>query len=160
MRAALTFLLGWMGIAAALQSFAAQVDPNSGCPPDDPAAHRQRPGEESPDRLQPEECDPTRLPTPTTSPLSGSIPVDRWRIIDALGHPANITDPYNTNNVLKGDRPIWGKDRFSVLTASTTPCSNRGAWPRSSFSTARPRVSMPFSMKGIPSSVPRTISCA
>ena len=55
-----------------------------------------------------------------TSPLSGSIPVDRWRIIDALGHPANITDPYNTNNVLKGDRPIWGKDGFSVLTASTT----------------------------------------
>jgi len=120
MRAALTFLLGWMGIAAALQSFAAQVDPNSGCPPDDPAAHRQRPGEESPDRLQPEECDPTRLPTPTTSPLSGSIPVDRWRIVDALGHPANITDPYNTNNVLKGDRPIWGRDGFSVLTASTT----------------------------------------
>jgi hypothetical protein len=60
------------------------------------------------------------LPTPTTSPLSGSIPVDRWRIIDALGHPANITDPYNTNNVLKGDRPIWGKDGFSVLTVSTT----------------------------------------
>jgi hypothetical protein len=70
--------------------------------------------------LQPEDCDPTRLPTPTTSPLSGSIPVDRWRIIDALGHPANITDPYNTNNVLKGDRPIWGKDGFSVLTVSTT----------------------------------------
>jgi len=120
MRAALTFLLGWMGLTAALQSFAADVEPNSGCPPDDPAAHRQRPGEESPDRLQPEECDPTRLPTPTTSPLSGSIPVDRWRIVDALGHPANITDPYNTNNVLKGDRPIWGRDGFSVLTASTT----------------------------------------
>jgi hypothetical protein len=120
MRTALTLLLGWMGIAAATQSFAAEVDPNSGCPPDDPAAHRQRPGEESPQRLQPEECDPTRLPTPTTSPLSGSIPVDRWRIVDALGHPANITDPYNTNNVLKGDRPVWGKDRFSVLTASTT----------------------------------------
>jgi hypothetical protein len=120
MRAALTFLLGWIGIATAMQSFAADVDPNSGCPPDDPAAHRQRPGEGSPDRLQPEECDPTRLPTPTTSPLSGSIPVDRWRIVDALGHPANITDPYNTNNVLKGDRPIRGKDGFSVLTASTT----------------------------------------
>jgi hypothetical protein len=120
MRAAPTLLLGWIWIAAALQSFAAEVDPNSGCPPDDPAAHRQRPGEEAPDRLQPEECDPTRLPTPTTSPLSGSIPVDRWRIIDALGHPANMTDPYNTNNVLKGDRPIWGKDGFSVLTVSTT----------------------------------------
>jgi hypothetical protein len=115
-----TLLLGWIWITAAVQSFAADVDPNSGCPPDDPAAHRHRPGEESPERLQPEDCDPTRLPTPTTSPLSGSIPVDRWRIIDALGHPANITDPYNTNNVLKGDRPIWGKDGFSVLTVSTT----------------------------------------
>jgi len=120
MKVAPTLLLGWIWITAALQSFAAEVDPNSGCPPDDPAAHRQRPGEESPQRLQPEDCDPTRLPTPTTSPLSGSIPVDRWRIVDSLGHPANLTDPYKTNNVLKGDRPIWGKDGFSVLTVSTT----------------------------------------
>ena len=120
MKPAPTLLLGWIWITAAMQSIAAEVDPNSGCPPDDPAAQRQRPGEESPQRLQPEDCDPTRLPTPTTSPLSGSIPVDRWRIVDALGHPANITDPYNTNNVLKGDRPIWGKDGFSVLTVSTT----------------------------------------
>lgn len=120
MRIAPTLLLGWMWITAAMQSVAVEVDPNSGCPPDDPAAQRQRPGEDNPQRLQPEDCDPTRLPTPATSPLSGSIPVDRWRIIDALGHPANITDPYNTNNVLKGDRPIWGKDGFSVLTVSTT----------------------------------------
>src|ERR1700742_3535269 len=120
MKTAPTLLLGWIWVTAAMQSFAAEGDPNSGCPPDDAAAHRQRPGEETPDRLQPEDCDPTRLPTPTTSPLSGSIPVDRWRIIDALGHPANITDPYNTNNVLKGDRPIWGRDGFSVLTVSTT----------------------------------------
>jgi hypothetical protein len=120
MRAALTFILGCMGMAVTMQSFAVDVDPNSGCPPDDAAAQRQRPGQETPDRLQPEDCDPTRLPTPTTSPLSGSIPVNRWRIVDSLGAPANITDPYNTNNVLKGDRPIWGKDGFSVLTASTT----------------------------------------
>ena len=112
--------MAWISMAAAMQSIAAEVDPNSGCPPDDPGAHRQRPGEATPERLQPEDCDPTRLPTPSTSPLPGSIPVDRWRIIDALGHPANITDPYNTNNVLKGDRPIWGADGFSVLTVSTT----------------------------------------
>jgi hypothetical protein len=120
MRNAVTPLLGWLWITAAVQAFGSQVDPNSGCPPDDPGAHRQRPGEDSAQRLQPEDCDPTRLPTPSTSPLAGSIPVDRWRIIDALGHPATITDPYNTNNVLKGDRPIRGKDGFSVLTLSTT----------------------------------------
>jgi hypothetical protein len=97
-----------------------QVDPNSNCVPTTSAPIRQRPGEAPPDRLQPEECDPTRLPTPTSSPLSGSIPANRWRIIDALGFPDNRLNPYATNNVLKGDRPFWGKDAFSVLTASST----------------------------------------
>src|SRR5262245_3466819 len=120
MRAAQLLLMVWLSIAAALQSVAAQVAANSDCPPDDPATHRQRPGEATREPLQPEECDPTRLPTPAASAVPGSIPVDRWRIIDSLGHPANIADPYNTNNVLKGDRPLWGSERFSVLTVSTT----------------------------------------
>jgi hypothetical protein len=106
--------------ALALRALAADVDPNSGCPPDAAAPTRQRPGEEPPERLQPVECDPTRLPTPAASPLPGSIPVDRWRIIDALGYPDNLRNPYATNNPLKGDRPIWGTDKFSVLTASST----------------------------------------
>jgi hypothetical protein len=105
--------------AAAMQSVAMEADPNSGCPPQASEPVRQRPGEESPQRLQPAECDPTRLPTPTASPLPGTIPVDRWRIIDALGHPDNRLDPYATNNPLKGDRPIWGPDGFSVLTVSS-----------------------------------------
>jgi hypothetical protein len=120
MRVAQSLLLACISIAAAMQSIAVDVDPNSGCPPDSADAPRQRPGEEPPQRLQPLECDPTRLPTPSASPLPGSIPVDRWRIIDSLGHPDNRLDPYNTNNVLKGDRPILGADGFSVLTASTT----------------------------------------
>jgi hypothetical protein len=102
-----------------MQSIAAEVDPNSGCPPQVSEPMRQRPGEAPPERLQPAECDPTRLPTPPASPLPGSIPVDRWRIIDGLGHPDNRLDPYATNNPLKGDRPIWGPDGFSVLTLSS-----------------------------------------
>src|SRR3569832_1120464 len=77
MKTAPTLLLGWVWITAAMQSFATEADPNSGCPHDDPAAHRQRPGEESPQRLQPKDCDPTRLPTPTTSPQTKTKPVDR-----------------------------------------------------------------------------------
>src|SRR5882757_6101311 len=120
MRVALTLLLAWISLAATMQSIAVEADPNSGCPPDSTAAQRQRPGEGPPQRLQAADCDPTRLPTPSASPLPGSIPVDRWRIIDSLGHPDNRLDPYNTNNVLKGDRPILGADGFAVLTASTT----------------------------------------
>ena len=120
MKVALTLLLAWISLAATMQSIAVEADPNSGCPPDSTAAQRQRPGEGPPERLQAADCDPTRLPTPSASPLPGSIPVDRWRIIDSLGHPDNRLDPYNTNNVLKGDRPILGADGFAVLTASTT----------------------------------------
>jgi len=120
MRLAQTLLLAWISLAAMMQSIAVEVDPNSGCPPESATALRQRPGEGTPERLQPAECDPTRLPTPSASSLPGSIPVDRWRIIDSLGHPDNRLDPYNTNNVLKGDRPISGADGFTVLTASTT----------------------------------------
>jgi len=97
----------------------AKLDPNSGCPPEDTEPLRQRPGEGLPERLQAPECDPTRLPTPSASPLSGTIPVDRWRIIDSLGHPDNRLDPYATNNPLKGDRPIWSGDKFSVLTLTS-----------------------------------------
>jgi len=105
--------------AACSQANAVEVDPNSGCPPETSEPVRQRPGQEPPERLQPAECDPTRLPTPAASPLPGSIPVDRWRIIDSLGHPDNRLDPYATNNPLKGDRPVWGPDGFSVLTVSS-----------------------------------------
>src|SRR5882724_2270427 len=106
-------------LTAAIPANAVEVDPNSGCPPQSGETLRQRPGEAPPERLAPAECDPTRLPTPSTSPLPGSIPVDRWRIIDSLGYPDNRLDPYATNNPLKGDRPVWGPDGFSVLTVSS-----------------------------------------
>jgi hypothetical protein len=37
---------------------------------------------------------------------------DRWRIVSALGYPERWWDPYNGNNVLKGDRPAFGEDWF------------------------------------------------
>ena len=106
-------------IITVARSIAADPDPNSGCPPESTEPLRQRPGEAPPDRLQPVECDPTRLPIPSASPLPGVIPVNRWRIIDALGYPNNLRNPYTTNNPLKGDRPVWRDDGYSVLTASS-----------------------------------------
>jgi hypothetical protein len=119
MRCLRTLVLMLVTASAAMQSIAQQTDPNSACPPEASGPLRQRPGEAPPERLQPAECDPTRLPTPSASPLPGSIPVDRWRIIDGLGHPDNRLDPYATNNPLKGDRPVWGPDGYSVLTVSS-----------------------------------------
>jgi hypothetical protein len=44
------------------------------------------------------------------------LPVpDRWRIMETLGFKFPLTDPYN-QNVLKGDKPIDGKDHFLALT--------------------------------------------
>jgi len=40
---------------------------------------------------------------------------DRWRIVSALGYPENLWDPYNNNNWVKGDRPIFGEDWFFSL---------------------------------------------
>ena len=42
---------------------------------------------------------------------------DRWRIVSALGYPERWWDPYNGNNVLKGDRPAFGDDWFVSLAA-------------------------------------------
>lgn len=48
--------------------------------------------------------------------LSDGITVpDRWRIVSALGYPETLWDPYNNNNWLKGDRPIFGDDWFFSL---------------------------------------------
>jgi hypothetical protein len=63
-------------------------------------------------------CDPNKLPEPAVDTLrdAESIP-DRWRLVSMLGYRENLWDPYNGNNVLKGDRPIFGEDWFFALTA-------------------------------------------
>ena len=40
---------------------------------------------------------------------------DRWRIVSALGYAERWWDPYNSNNVLKADRPAFGEDWFVGL---------------------------------------------
>lgn len=61
-------------------------------------------------------CDLGRLSRPRTKLLADPAPVpDRWRIVDALGYEENLWDPYNGNNPLKGDKPVFGKDWFVNL---------------------------------------------
>jgi hypothetical protein len=71
---------------------------------------------------------PERGPRPAASPvpLPGiadyveSVPVpDRWRIVDTLGYPQNIFDPYH-RNVLKADKPIYGDWFFNLSIFSDT----------------------------------------
>jgi hypothetical protein len=81
------------------------------------ASARRRPGaEESVPQEVP--CDPNRLPLPHSEQLpEPQGPIDRWRIVDALGYPDNPWDPYSGNNALKGDRPVRGNDGFVNLSA-------------------------------------------
>jgi hypothetical protein len=63
-------------------------------------------------------CNPDRLAPPKALLLPDLAPVpDRWRIVESLGYPENRWDPYNNNNPLKGDRPVFGKDWFYNLSA-------------------------------------------
>jgi hypothetical protein len=104
---------------------AQDVHPNSGCPSDENKPLRRRPGQPVIERGQGEvECDPDRLPTPNLAGAAAPQTTDRWRVVDKLGFKANVTDPYDTNNVLKGDRPlldrpIFGGDWFVVGTATS-----------------------------------------
>jgi len=72
---------------------------------------------------------PDGLPPAPVDQAGAFVPVpDRWRIMETLGYKFPLTDPYN-QNVLKGDKPIDGKDHFlalsfisdSVLKAQSTP---------------------------------------
>ena len=59
---------------------------------------------------------------PYEAPISLGPPIpDRWRIVRAVGVESNLWDPYNGQNVLKGDVPAWGKDWFySIIAISDT----------------------------------------
>ena len=102
---------------------AAAANPNSGCSDDLTQAKRRRPGHTGQDYDE-AECDPNRLPTPDSATMQAPVPQDRWRVIDSIGYPSNVVNPYATNNLLKGDRPlmdqpILGGDWFFNGTATS-----------------------------------------
>jgi len=76
---------------------------------------RRIPGRPPPSEAVPPVTNPDAVPPPQAIEPYEAVPVpDRWRILDALGRPANLFDPYNTNT-LKGDKPIFGSDWFVNL---------------------------------------------
>ena len=81
---------------------------------------RRRPGRPKPP-LWP--CDDDGLAPAVWGQLPDFAAVpDRWRIVSALGYPERWWDPYNGNNVLKGDRPAFGEDwffSFNLISDST-----------------------------------------
>jgi hypothetical protein len=83
------------------------------CPPERPATPpRPRPGAD-PEPFVPAACDPSRLPPPQGLSAAGLIEglPDRWRIVDTLGYPQDLWNPYAGNNWLKADRPIPSRYR-------------------------------------------------
>jgi len=81
---------------------------------------RRRPGDPVPER---EYCEPQGLRPAMWDdlPVLTAVP-DRWRIVSALGYAERWWDPYNGNNVLKGDRPAFGDDwfvAFNIISDST-----------------------------------------
>ncbi|MEL7184868.1 MAG: hypothetical protein AAFN50_00360 [Pseudomonadota bacterium] len=74
---------------------------------------RRRPGHPLPDK---QFCAGDGLAPAIWGAMPEFAPVpDRWRIVSALGYPERLWDPYNGNNVLKGDRPAFGKDWFFAM---------------------------------------------
>lgn len=74
---------------------------------------RRRPGSPPRDR---DPCNETGLSPAVWGdlPYLAAIP-DRWRIVNSVGYSERLWNPYNGNNVLKGDRPAFGHDWFVAL---------------------------------------------
>jgi len=62
------------------------------------------------------ECEEGGLSPAIWGTLADFAPVpDRWRIVSGLGYAERWWDPYNGNNLMKGDRPFAGDDWFFAL---------------------------------------------
>ena len=88
---------------------------------------RRRPGRPGPDETR---CLEEGLQPAVWRPLPDftAIP-DRWRIVSALGYPERWWDPYNGNNVFKGDRPAFGDDWFFAFTGISDSTFERRGIP-------------------------------
>jgi hypothetical protein len=96
-------------------------DPSSACAPASQSDSRRRPGVPEAQPPQTPPCDPHRLPLPHAEQLPGPEPLtNRWRIVESLGYEDNRADPYAGNNPLKGDRPVFGTDWFTGLSAASS----------------------------------------
>ena len=60
-------------------------------------------------------CNPNALPEPANIMKDAEGLPDRWRIVSVLGYRENLLNPYSGNNLLKGDRPLFGEDWFVNL---------------------------------------------
>ncbi|HCC43683.1 MAG TPA: hypothetical protein DEQ32_04765, partial [Gammaproteobacteria bacterium] len=93
--------------------------------PGEQSAERRRPGVPI-ERYQlptcPADVNEEKKATPWEAPIELGPPVpDRWRIVRAVGIEANLWDPYNGQNILKGDLPVWKDDWFySIIAISDT----------------------------------------
>jgi hypothetical protein len=52
------------------------------------------------------------LPSPAAVP-------DRWRLVEQLGRPVTLGNPYAASNPLNGDRPTFGGDGFTNLSVTS-----------------------------------------
>jgi hypothetical protein len=111
---------------------------------------RRIPGQPAPpEAVEPIENPTAILPPQAVSPsVSVAIP-DRWRILDALGRPENVFDPYNTNT-LKADKPIFGEDWFFNFGAisDTLYEPSRVPTPVSAIAATRPGSNNTFGRYG------------
>ena len=112
-----TAAVAWLCTAALLRA----QDAVTVCSePDAPASEvRRRPGVDS-DSAQAVPCDATRMPPPKDGawPAPTAV-IDRWRLVEKLGRPVNLLDPYDASNPIKGDRPLFGTDVFLNLSATS-----------------------------------------
>lgn len=102
-------------LSGALLMAAPLLADDAGCAQSSDEPQRRRPGKPVPQRLG---CDLDGVPPANWGPMPKLVAVpDRWQIVTALGYPENKLDPYNGNNLLKGDRPAFGEDWFFSLAA-------------------------------------------
>lgn len=108
-----------VGLLLTCEVFAAEAAPTEAAGSDSAATQcsadpvRRRPGRPL---REAEYCTEDGLRPATWDSLPDFVAVpDRWRIVSQLGYAERWWDPYNGNNVLKADRPVFGDDWFFQL---------------------------------------------